>query len=140
MDRGNLNKLMSTPAHQLAFSIPGVAFFIKMTLDTNPAVVEKSVREQFQKLIQEPLFEASALAKVLSPVVILIDALDECDQEADIRLLITIFSHGKVLRPYLRIFLTGRPDLPTRMVSARFRVPTTTYLYVASQYKSSSTI
>ncbi|RKK75904.1 hypothetical protein BFJ68_g18070 [Fusarium oxysporum] len=55
MDRGNLNKLMSTLAHQLAFSVPGVAFFIKKTLDANPAIMGKSVKEQFEKLIQKPL-------------------------------------------------------------------------------------
>ncbi|KAG7414058.1 Vegetative incompatibility protein HET-E-1 [Fusarium oxysporum f. sp. rapae] len=115
MDRGNLNKLMSTLAYQLAFSIPEAAFFVKKILDDNPAIAGKPAREQFQKLIQEPLSEATALAKVLSPVVIVIDALDECDQEADIRLLINIFSQAKVPRPQFRIFLTSRPELPIRL-------------------------
>ncbi|SCO84451.1 related to RSA4-WD-repeat protein required for maturation and efficient intra-nuclear transport [Fusarium oxysporum] len=115
MDRGNLNKLMSTLAYQLASSIPGVAFFIKKTLDTNSAVVGKSVREQFQKLIQEPLSEAAASTIAMSPVVMVIDALDECDQEADIRLLINIFSQAKTVLPQLRVFLTSRPELPIRL-------------------------
>ncbi|WXC53981.1 hypothetical protein QX201_013625 [Fusarium graminearum] len=115
MDRGNLNKLMSTLAYQLAFSIQGAAFFIKKTLDDNPAIVGKSTREQFQKLIQEPLSDAAAVAKAMSSVVIVIDALDECDQEADIRLLIHIFSQAKTLRPHLRVFLTSRPELPIRL-------------------------
>ncbi|KAL5583777.1 hypothetical protein FOVSG1_015128 [Fusarium oxysporum f. sp. vasinfectum] len=91
MDRGNLNILMSTLAHQLALSIPGVAFFIKKALDANPAIVGKSVKEQFEKLIQEPLSEAAATPITPSSVVMVIDALDECDQEADIRLLINVF-------------------------------------------------
>ncbi|CAG1997953.1 unnamed protein product [Fusarium graminearum] len=115
MDRGNLNKLMSTLAYQLAFSIQGAAFFIKKTLDDNPAIIGKSTREQFQKLIQEPLSDAAAVAKAMSSVVIVIDALDECDQEADIRLLIHIFSQAKTLRPHLRVFLTSRPELPIRL-------------------------
>jgi hypothetical protein len=115
MDRGNLNKLMSTLAHQLALSIPGVAFFIKKTLDANPAIVGKSVKEQFEKLIQEPLSEVAATPIAPSSVVIVIDALDECDQEADIRLLINIFSQAKTLHPHLRIFLTSRPELPIRL-------------------------
>ncbi|KAH7200625.1 hypothetical protein BKA60DRAFT_469988 [Fusarium oxysporum] len=115
MDRGNLNKLMSTLAHQLALSIPGVAFFIKKALDANPAIVGKSVKEQFEKLIQEPLSEAAATATAPSSVVMVIDALDECDQEADIRLLINIFSQAKTLRPHLRVFLTSRPELPIRL-------------------------
>ncbi|KAM0542193.1 hypothetical protein ACHAO7_010082 [Fusarium culmorum] len=115
MDRGNLNKLMSTLAYQLSLSIPEAAFFVKKALDDNPAIVRKSVKEQFQKLIQEPLSEAAASAKVLSPVVIVIDALDECDQEADIRLLINILSQAKTSLPHLRVFLTSRPELPIRL-------------------------
>jgi hypothetical protein len=115
MDRGNLNKLMSTLAHQLALSIPGVAFFIKKTLDANPAIVGKSVKEQFEKLIQGPLSEAAATATTPSSVVMVIDALDECDQEADIRLLINIFAQAKTVSPQLRVFLTSRPELPIRL-------------------------
>ncbi|ENH73556.1 hypothetical protein FOC1_g10001095 [Fusarium oxysporum f. sp. cubense race 1] len=115
IDRGNLNKLMSTLAHQLALSIPGVAFFIKKTLDANLAIVGKSVKKQFEKLIQEPLSEVAATPIALSSVVMVIDALDECDQEADTRLLINIFSQAKTLRPHLRVFLTSRPELPIRL-------------------------
>ncbi|KAG8677869.1 hypothetical protein FPOAC1_003897 [Fusarium poae] len=114
-DRDNLNKVMSTLAYQLAFDIQGAAIFIKKTLDDNPAIVGKSTREQFQKLIQEPLSEAAAVAKATSPVVVVIDALDECDQEADIRLLINILSQAKTPLPHLRVFLTSRPELPIRL-------------------------
>ncbi|KAI1032370.1 hypothetical protein LB504_013198, partial [Fusarium proliferatum] len=115
MDRGNLKKLMSTIAYQLASNIPGVAFFIKKTLDDNPAIVGKSARDQFLKLIQEPLSEAAASTIAMLPVVMVIDALDECDQEADIRMLINVFSQAKTLRPQLRVFLTSRPELPIRL-------------------------
>ncbi|PCD20333.1 hypothetical protein AU210_016200 [Fusarium oxysporum f. sp. radicis-cucumerinum] len=118
VDRGNLNKLMSTLAYHLALSIPRVGFFVKKALDANPAIVGKSVKEQFEKLIQGPLSEAVAtVATVTTPssVVMVIDALDECDQEADIRLLINIFSQAKILRSRLRVFLTSRPELPIRL-------------------------
>ncbi|KAM0349595.1 hypothetical protein ACHAP4_010374 [Fusarium culmorum] len=115
VDRDNLNKLMPTLAYQLALSMPEVAFFIKKALDANPAIVGDFVKEQFEKLIQEPLSKAAATATTPSSVVMVIDALDECDQEADIRLLINIFSQAKTARPQLRIFLTSRPELPIRL-------------------------
>ncbi|KAM5358432.1 hypothetical protein ACJA88_015348 [Fusarium oxysporum] len=115
VDRGNLNKLMSTLAYQLALSMPGATLFIKKALDANPAIVGKSEKEQFEKLIQEPLCETTATATTPSSVVMVIDALDECDQETDIRLLINIFSQAKILRPRLRVFLTSRPELPIRL-------------------------
>ncbi|RKK31227.1 hypothetical protein BFJ66_g15942 [Fusarium oxysporum f. sp. cepae] len=114
-DRGNLTKFVPTVARQLAWSIPGVAFFIKKALDANSAIVGDFVKEQFEKLIQEPLSKAAATATTPSSVVMVIDALDECDQEADIRLLINIFSQAKTLRPHLRVFLTSRPELPIRL-------------------------
>jgi hypothetical protein len=115
IDRGNVNKLMSTLAHQLALSMPGVAFLIKKALNADPTIVGKSMREQFEKLIQEPLSEAAATTTTSSSIVMVIDALDECDQEADIRLLINILSQTKTLRPHLRVFLTSRPELPIRL-------------------------
>ncbi|KAJ4248091.1 hypothetical protein NW762_012861 [Fusarium torreyae] len=114
-DRGNLNKLMPTLAYQLALSMPKVAFFIKKTLDAYPTIIGKSVKEQFEKLVLEPLSEAAATATASSSVVMVIDALDECDQEADIRLLVNIFSQAKTLLPQLRVFLTSRPELPIRL-------------------------
>ena len=42
---------MLTLAYQLALSIPRLAFFIKKTLNANPAIVGKCVKEQFEKLI-----------------------------------------------------------------------------------------
>ncbi|RKK66079.1 hypothetical protein BFJ69_g15728, partial [Fusarium oxysporum] len=115
MDRGNLNKLMSTLAYQLALSIPGAIPFIKKALDANPAIVGKSVKEQFEKLVQGPLSKAAVITTVPSSVVMVIDALDECGQEADIRSLINILSQAKTVRPQLRVFLTSRPELPIRL-------------------------
>ncbi|CAG1973278.1 unnamed protein product [Fusarium graminearum] len=74
IDRGNPNKLMPTLAYQLALSMPEVAFFVKEELDANPAIVGKSVEEQFQKLIQEPLSEAAASAKIVEhDIVVFLD-------------------------------------------------------------------
>ncbi|EWZ28531.1 hypothetical protein FOZG_17744 [Fusarium oxysporum Fo47] len=114
-DRGNLAKFVPTLARQLAWSIPGVAPFIKKGIDADPDIVGKAVREQFEKLIREPLSRAVATPSTPLSVVMVIDALDECDQEADIRLLINIFSLAKTLRPHLRVFLTSRPELPIRL-------------------------
>ncbi|PNP76224.1 hypothetical protein FNYG_10433 [Fusarium nygamai] len=114
-DRSTLAKFVPTLARQLAWSIPGIAPFIKNAIDADPAVADKAVREQFEKLIQEPLSKATATSSTPPSVVIVIDALDECQREADIRLLINILSQTRILRPRLRIFLTSRPELPVRL-------------------------
>ncbi|KAF5986486.1 vegetative incompatibility het-e-1 [Fusarium coicis] len=107
MDRGNLNKLMSTLAYQRASSSLGVVFFIKKPLNDNPGIVGMTVRDHFLKLIQEPLSEAAASTVAMPPVVI--DALDECDREDDIKPLINSLSQTKTVLQ-LRVFLTSSPE------------------------------
>lgn len=114
-DRVNLAKLVPTLARQLALSIPGAASIVKRAIDADSAIVDKAIREQFEKLIREPLIKAVETSTIPSSIVIVIDALDECEQDADIRLLINILLDTKLLRPHLRIFLTSRPELPVRL-------------------------
>ncbi|KAG7428037.1 Vegetative incompatibility protein HET-E-1 [Fusarium oxysporum f. sp. raphani] len=114
-DRGSLDKFVPTLASQLAQSVPSTALAIKNTIDTDPAIIGKGVREQFDKLIREPLSKASEAIATLSSLVIVIDALDECEQDKDIKLLISIVTNTQILRPRLRVFLTSRPELPIRL-------------------------
>jgi len=55
VDQGNLAKFVPTVARRLAWSTPTIAPFIKSAVDADPAIANKSVREQFEKLVQEPL-------------------------------------------------------------------------------------
>ncbi|KAM6505293.1 hypothetical protein FSOLCH5_014522 [Fusarium solani] len=73
-DRGNLAKFISTLAGQLARSIPGVASAIKKAIDADPAIAGKTIGEQFDKLIREPLSKAAEMPANPHSVVIVIDA------------------------------------------------------------------
>ncbi|KAH7196255.1 nucleoside phosphorylase domain-containing protein [Fusarium oxysporum] len=114
-DRGSLARVVPTLARQLAGNIPGVASVIKKAVDADPAIVGKTLREQFDKLIREPLLKTVETAATPSSLVIVIDALDECERDADIRLLINVLSQTKLPRPRVRFFLTSRPELPIRL-------------------------
>ncbi|KAH6988788.1 hypothetical protein BKA56DRAFT_512722, partial [Ilyonectria sp. MPI-CAGE-AT-0026] len=115
-DRGNLAKFVSTLAHQLAGSIPEVAPFIKKAIDVDSAIVDKAVREQFEKLVREPLAKAVATPTTLSSVVLVVDALDECESDADIKLLLELFSDTRSTGPLrVRVLVTSRPELPVRL-------------------------
>ena len=47
---------------------------------------------------------------------VVIDALDECDREEDIREILRLLAQTKTIRPIsLRIFVTSRPELPIRL-------------------------
>ncbi|KAH7153735.1 WD40-repeat-containing domain protein [Fusarium sp. MPI-SDFR-AT-0072] len=115
-DQGNLSKFVSTLAHQLASRIPRITLAIKNAVDMDPAIIDKTVREQFQKLIQEPLSKATAASCTRPSVVIVVDALDECESDADIKLLLELFSTLRFAGPLrVRVFVTSRPELPVRL-------------------------
>ncbi|RYP62739.1 hypothetical protein DL771_009584 [Monosporascus sp. 5C6A] len=115
-DRGTMAAFFTTIAAQLARKKPACTSHIKNAIDADPNIVGKTMREQFEKLILEPLSRISPSAREFSPVVIIVDALDECEREADVKLMISLFSRAKTLQHLrLRIFVTSRPELPIRL-------------------------
>ncbi|KAM0187028.1 hypothetical protein ACHAPI_011346, partial [Fusarium lateritium] len=115
-DRGNLAKFVPTVARRLAWSMPGLAPFIKSAVDADLAIVDAAVREQFRKLVREPLSKVTAASLSRPSIVIVVDALDECEKDADIELLLellsTLHSIGSLR---IRVLVTSRPELPVRL-------------------------
>jgi hypothetical protein len=113
-DRGNAVRLFTTLASQLAIKVPGIASHISNAVDGDPMIVNKTLRAQFEKLILKPL--ESLKPSITRTVVLVIDALDECDRDDDIRVFIHLISLGRSLESVqLRAFLTSRPELPVRL-------------------------
>jgi hypothetical protein len=82
----------------------------------NPGISEKSLKEQFEKLIFQPLSQATQTSMQISTLVIVVDALDECEREGDIRTILHLLLRTQHLQSVrLRIFLTSRPELPIRL-------------------------
>ena len=49
-------------------------------------------------------------------IVVVVDALDECDPEEDVRIIIHLLSQVKHLKSIrLKLFVTSRPELPIRL-------------------------
>ena len=116
VDQGNLAKFVPTIARRLAWSTPVVAPFIKNAVDADPVIADKSVREQFEKLVQEPLSKTATTTASRLTIVIVVDALDECEKDADIKLLLQLFSTLRFADPLcVRILVTSRPELPVRL-------------------------
>ncbi|KAK3316770.1 hypothetical protein B0H66DRAFT_626242 [Apodospora peruviana] len=101
----------------------GASFFFKggrataakppgKAIDTNPAVPTKVLRDQFEELVRKPL----NCIQYTTEVVIVIDALDECDGDNDVRNIISILARANT-QPSgrLRVFITSRPELPIRL-------------------------
>ncbi|KAL7911740.1 hypothetical protein GGI35DRAFT_477440 [Trichoderma velutinum] len=113
-DRSGTNFLITTIAAQLVRRIPSIASRIRQVLDFEPQIHEKPLSDQFQKLILDPLKDNPGCWS--SNLLIVVDALDECGNEEDMRTLISIFSKSQQRNnPRLKVFLTSRPELPIRL-------------------------
>lgn len=112
-DRGSIAKFFTTIAADLVVREPATASYVKDVLDGNPSIISKNAREQFDKLFLQPL---SNNPQKDNPIVIIVDALDECERHDDIKLIIHLFSRVRTeLSRQIKIFLTSRPELPLRL-------------------------
>jgi hypothetical protein len=115
-DRGNATRFFTTIAVQLATKVPSLGQFIGLAIDADSTISEKALEEQFEKLILQPLSSIQRVSLPVSRLVIVVDALDECEREGDIRTILRLLSRLRdVTSMYLRIFVTSRPELPIRL-------------------------
>ncbi|KAJ5216310.1 uncharacterized protein N7498_002717 [Penicillium cinerascens] len=113
-DRGNATRFFSTLVTQLMHHMPQLIPAVRRSLEADPGIVGKSLRDQFQNLIYQPLRELRPVQNS-SKIVIVIDALDECDREEDVRVLLQLLPRMRDSGVPIRIFLTSRPELPIRL-------------------------
>ena len=117
-DRDGLRKFFSTMSAQLLKSVPPTASHIQRAIDEDPEIFQKSMHEQFDKLVLQPLSKADSAARKPATLVILIDALDECgSSHGDMRRVIGMLSRARaaVPTPRIQMLVTSRPELPIRL-------------------------
>ena len=115
-DRGNASKLFTTLAVDLMAHIPELKPEIRKAIETEPAIAEKALKDQFVKLIRQPLSEIKRTSLRDTRFVLVIDALDECEREEDIPAILRLLEQTKDIKVVsLRVFVTSRPELPIRL-------------------------
>ncbi|GAD96581.1 vegetative incompatibility protein HET-E-1 [Paecilomyces variotii No. 5] len=115
-DRGHSTQFFTTIVKQLVSEFPPLGPLVAKAVEDDPAIGKKSLREQFDTLLLHPLSQLECGDRSLSPLVIVIDALDECEKEQDIRTILALLPGIKSSGPIqLRIFITSRPELPIRL-------------------------
>lgn len=115
-DRGNARRLFPTLAKQLASSIPELGSHLRQAVLDNPGITGKGIREQFDKILLQPALRLEESGLRIRTAIIMVDALDECDGDNDIRLILQLLTHFRRLKLlHLRVFLTSRPELPIRL-------------------------
>jgi hypothetical protein len=115
-ERGNASRFFTTMATDLVAHEPGMLPGIRKALDKDPAISHRALKDQFEKLILQPLLEIKQARSPVLTRVVIIDALDECEQEQDIRVILQLLALAKDIRPApLRIVVTSRPELHIRL-------------------------
>lgn len=113
-DLGHANSFVSTLAHQLADTSPLLKQYICQAAAKHPNIAQQGLRAQWKELILLPLARLDTQCPTLSLV---IDALDECEHEEDVKLILQLFIETKDLNAMnVGIFVTSRPEIPIRLV------------------------
>jgi hypothetical protein len=115
-DRGSVSRFFSTITRQLVLKIPGLDGLIAKVTTADPFIFDKALGEQFDKLIYQPLRKVNVTPRGCSTMIVVVDALDECENERGIKTIINLWSRlPHITTIKLRLFLTSRPDLPIRL-------------------------
>jgi NACHT domain-containing protein len=110
--RGNAQLLFSTIAMDLFRAIPEIRPSIANAVGQDAHISTRRLKEQFDKLILDPLLQLQA-RPAIPVLVIVLDALDECDRDDDVKVIIGLLSQVKQIKSLqVRIFVTSRPEHP----------------------------
>jgi hypothetical protein len=115
-DRGRAGLLITTIAVQLVQKFPSLAPHVRSAIEADFMISRKALQQQFDTLILHPLGKIQIDPPKSSNIVIVIDALDECDGEEDVRIIVRLLSQAeRIASVQLKFFLTSRPELPIRL-------------------------
>jgi hypothetical protein len=110
-DVSHAGKFVTSIAVQLTHSVPALRQHICDAIAERSDIVSQSLRDQWQHLVCRPLSKLRRPATYL----IVVDALDECDSDSNIRIIVQLLAEVRSLgKVRLRVFLTSRPEVPIR--------------------------
>jgi len=109
-DISHAGHFFTTIASQLTRSLPVLRPLISQAIQKHSNIWKQKLSEQWKYLILDPLKKAPAQSIQL---VIVIDALDECDSKDDMQLILKLLAQARCLETIrLRVLVTSRPETP----------------------------
>ncbi|KAF9450251.1 hypothetical protein P691DRAFT_726361 [Macrolepiota fuliginosa MF-IS2] len=98
-NRNDPKRVFITIAYQLAVRYPLYRQYVVGLLTLNPALVNKSLAEQFEIFIVQPFAVKELLAGLCDTVLVLLDGLDECKGEEAQREIILLIGNFALRHP-----------------------------------------
>jgi len=115
-DRGSARRLFSTLAVQLGHKTAQLSRELAQVLETTPQIGDKALAQQFNALILQPLENYGSQTASSLKLLIVLDALDECESKADIRVVLRLLAKLRSVKGLqMRVFVTSRPELPIEL-------------------------
>ncbi|CAN9385388.1 unnamed protein product [Alternaria alternata] len=113
-DVEDAGKFVTSLAVQLARNVPSVKQLISDAIAERDDIASQSLRDQWHHLIISPLSKLSDSSRPAS-LMLVVDALDECDSDSNIRIIVQLLAEARSLtRARLRVLLTSRSEVPIR--------------------------
>lgn len=110
--RSKPDQLFSTIAFQMSSVHPSITVAICRALTADLDIGRSAIVNQFEELVRGPLRATKGLGH---PVVILLDALDECGSEKERKDLLDVIRRGLPDLPhFVKFVITSRPDADMR--------------------------
>ncbi|KAI9839239.1 MAG: hypothetical protein M1819_003233 [Sarea resinae] len=115
-DRASAVRFFPTITRELVLKIPRLDVLIAGVISSDPFIFDKSLGEQFDKLIYQPLQKVNIDSSDFPTLVLVVDALDECEKESDVKAILDLWSRLAHIKAIcVKLFLTSRPDLPIQL-------------------------
>ncbi|KAH8803728.1 putative WD-repeat protein [Hyaloscypha sp. PMI_1271] len=111
-DISHTGMFFTSLAVQLAFNVPSLRQSICEAVTNRSDITSLSLSEQWRQLIRIPL--SNLQSDSCQPYILVIDALDECENNKDVRIILQLLAEARSLKARLRVFLTSRPETPIR--------------------------
>jgi hypothetical protein len=113
-DVSHAGKFFTSIAVQLARNVPTLSRHICEAITERSDIASQSLRDQWHQLVLRPLSKLDG-SSCQSLYVLVVDALDECDDENNIQIIPQLLAEARSLeKVQLRVFMTSRPEIPVR--------------------------
>lgn len=126
--RSELSRFITTLAFQITISVPEVKQFVENAFRADPSIVHQSIANQLHRLVFEPLLAVSSVNSPPRTHVIVIDALDECNDRVAVQDFLNALASA-CSGPWLplRWLFTSREHIQETYSSNAIRVMTTSF-------------
>ena len=113
-DVSHAGKFVASIAVQFANNVPALYHHIYGAIAERSDIASQSLRDQWHQLVLRPLSKQDGNG-CQSSYVLVVDALDECDDDNNVGIIIQLLAEARSLEMVrLRVFLTSRPEIPIR--------------------------